>query len=219
MNAVTSTRNVASRSDSIVLRRIPWDLYERLAEALGDQHIRMAYDRGDLEMMSPSADHERFKKLLDTIVEEVLTGTDRPFETAGETRWSREAAERGIEADECYFLSPEKLAIVSGRAPNRDDDPLPDLAVEVDISPSQIDRPGIYASLGVPEVWRFDGDRLRIDRLREDGTYEQIDRSDWLPLTAAEVERWIERASGIDHLAWRRALRGWVEEAIAPRRG
>ena len=33
--------------------------------------------------------------------------------------------------------------------------PNPDLAVEVDISRPQADRPAIYAALQVPEVWTF----------------------------------------------------------------
>jgi len=41
--------------------------------------------------------------------------------------------------------------------------PNPDLAIEVDISPPQVDRAGIYATLGVTEVWRFVDNTLVIE--------------------------------------------------------
>jgi Uma2 family endonuclease len=38
--------------------------------------------------------------------------------------------------------------------------PAPDLAIEIDITSSSIPRLPIYASFGVPEVWRYDGTAL-----------------------------------------------------------
>jgi Uma2 family endonuclease len=71
------------------------------------------------------------------------------------------------------------------------DYPNPDLAIEVDISPSKVDRPGIYAALGVIEVWRFEDDHKRMvfERLREDGTYQAVDVSEFLPVHPDEVGR------------------------------
>ena len=82
----------------------------------------------------------------------------------GETTWLREQVDRGIEADLSYFFDPEKIEAVRDaerRESNKVEDyPNPDLVVEVDISPPQADRDGIYAALRVPEVWVFDGEHL-----------------------------------------------------------
>ncbi len=82
------------------------------------------------------------------------------------TTWDRPEVERGIEADECYLLTAEKVEDVALRRPRTAADcPIPDLAIEIDMRRSEVDRAEIYATLGVPEVWRFDGKTLRIDRL------------------------------------------------------
>ena len=88
-----------------------------------------------------------------------------------------------MESDECYFFGADKLAAVAGARPRRSkriaDYPNPDLGIEVDISPSKIDRPGIYAALKVSEVWRFDGEReeVIIERLGEDGSFHPVEGS------------------------------------------
>ena len=68
---------------------------------------------------------------------------------AGETTWKRPEIERGLEADQSYYFEPEKLRIVTEARARKAKDiaeiPNPDLAIEIDISPSQVDRPGIYA--------------------------------------------------------------------------
>jgi Uma2 family endonuclease len=100
------------------------------------------------------------------------------------------------------------------------EDPNPDLAIEVDISPPQIDRPGIYAALRIAEVWRFDGEREQviIERLGDDGTYRPVDESAFLPLHAEEIRRWVVDEDSHDESAWARRLRAWARAELAPRR-
>ena len=97
----------------------------------------------------------------------------------GDTTWKRPELARGLEADECYYFLPEKIAADAAALERGSDDiadyPNPDLAIEVDLSPPQVDRAGIYAALRVAEVWRFDGRTVVIDRLTADGTYMAAD--------------------------------------------
>src|SRR5262249_41306221 len=81
----------------------------------------------------------------------------------GSTRWKRSGAMRAVEADACYLLAAESLDAWRHRSPSITESLSPDLAVEVDISPSAVDRAEIYATLRVSEVWRFDGAALVID--------------------------------------------------------
>ena len=125
----------------------------------------MDYDGNDLEIMSLSPFHDGIKKRLGRFVE--LTGEELevPCTGLGSTTWMRPEVARGIKADECYYFAPEKLVAAAEAMTRMSSDvaeyPNPDLALEVDLSPSKIDRPGIYAALRVAEVWRFDGDAGR----------------------------------------------------------
>jgi len=97
--------------------------------------------------------------------------------------------------------------------------PNPDLAIEVDVSPSKVDRPGIHAALRVAEVWRFDGEhkRIVIERLSEDGTYQTAEASEFLPVRPEEVGRWVLEEDRRAGSAWGRRLRAWVRAELAPR--
>ena len=48
---------------------IDWEEYEQLLDQLGEEsHFRISYDRGRLEIISPSAKHEKYKNLLHDLV-------------------------------------------------------------------------------------------------------------------------------------------------------
>jgi Uma2 family endonuclease len=205
----------------VVLRGVGWEGYETLMRLVGDGPVRLTYDRGDLELMSPSLDHEDYKNLLGRIIEAVTEELRIPCRGAGSTTWRKRARERGLEADECYYLA--NFARVRGKRGHLDlsIDPPPDLAVEVEISRSALDRMGVYAALGVPEVWRFDGEALAVHRLQPDGTYAVAPASPSLPMLApGEVVRWLREAEALeDHSEWGRRFRDWVRDELAPRLG
>lgn len=202
----------------IVLRRVGWRGYEAMLGIIGDHTpIRITYDRGDMELMSPSTDHERFKMLLDRLILFAALELDIPCDAFASSTWRRRDLERGLEPDQCYYLA-NSPRIAGKKSIDLDVDPPPDLAVEVEISRSALERMGIYAALRVPEVWRFDGETLRIARLQADGTYTEVDTSVSLPsLSPAEVVRWIGLAEGQSQTAWLRQFRAWVRDELAPR--
>ena len=139
----------------------------------------------------------------------------------GQTTWKRPETLRGIEADLCYFFDPAKLAIIADTRTRRSNNvahyPNPDLAIEIDISPSQIDRASIYRALNIKEVWRFDGKCLVIEQLRSDGTYGPADSSLFLPVRAEEILRWVAEENSNDETAWELRLWEWASSALAPR--
>jgi hypothetical protein len=92
-------------------------------------------------------------------------------------------------------------------------DPPPDLAVEIDVTNSPISRPSVYSALGVPELWRYDGERFHFVRRTAAGAYEPIATSDALPFMTAEVvDRFVALALA-DENAGMRAFRGWLRSA------
>ena len=195
----------------VVFRGVDWNFYERLVDSIPEgSSIQVDYDGRDLEVMSTGRKHELAKKLLGKVAETTAEELDIPYRPAGETTWKRPEIARGLEADECYYFMPEKLARRRGvERDSRDiaDYPSPDLAIEVDISRPQVDRAGIYAALRVAEVWRFDGDQVVIERLTPEGTYVAVESSGFLPIRADEIRAGSSTRIRADWPAWVRRLR------------
>ena len=199
----------------IIIRGVDWQVYDYLDEAISeDQHIRLAYDGEDLEIMTTGYSHERFKELLSKFVAAVTKEVGIPRNTAGETTWKRPRLKRGIQADQCYYFDPDKLSAVktawTRKAKKIADYPNPDLVIEIDLSGPKIDRPGIYAKLRVPEIWRFDGESVVFEQLQDNGSYIRVARSRFLPVTAKDVLRWLIDEESSDELAWERRLDAWA---------
>jgi Uma2 family endonuclease len=199
------------------LSGVDWQSYEQILEALGEHHVRITYDRGELELMSPLSPHELcktfFVKLLYVLCEEL----DLPVKCCGSVTIRRQAVARGLEPDECFYLE-SAAQVRDWRTLDLAHDPPPDLAVEIDISRSCLDRFGVYAALGVPEVWRFDGTTLQAYRLAANATYDPVSVSPSLPfLPLDEVLPLLERTfSDQDDRAQMRALREWVRQRVLP---
>jgi Uma2 family endonuclease len=226
--AATSRRthrapDVILAEQRIVIRNVSWELYDRLSEAIDErQHVFLAYDGKDLEIMTKGRIHEDYRDVLSWFVKFVTSELRIRCRGLGETTWKRPEIMRGLEADLCYYFMARKLAAdVRARVRKSNeiaDYPNPDLAIEIDISPSEVDRPAIYAALKVPEVWRFDGEAVVIEQLQRNGTYAPVESSRFLPVRAEEVYRWAAVEDTNDELAWEQRLREWVRAELAPRR-
>jgi Uma2 family endonuclease len=199
----------------IVIRGVGWHVYDCLSEAIGEgQHVRLAYDGEDLEIMTAGYPHERYKGLLGKFVATVSRARRIPRKSAGETTWKRPKIERGFQADECYYFDAAKFAAVEAAFERRSMDPAdypnPDLAIEIDLSGPKVDRPGIYAKLQVAEVWRFDGASVVIEQLQADGSYAPAETSRFLPVRASDILRWLIDEDSADEIAWERRLDQWA---------
>lgn len=141
-------------AQSVLLEGVSWVTYECLLADFGDSHAaRVAYDRGMLEIMSPSYAHEQLNTLVAMLVSLIATEMDSDFENAGSTTFKRADVERGFEPDSCFYL--QHVAAIRGkRTIHLNTDPPPDLVVEIDLTHPSLDKLPIYATLGVPEVWR-----------------------------------------------------------------
>ena len=199
----------------MLLFGVSWSLYERMVEEIAHRHARFTYDRGTLQIMSPSPEHEwesRTFVLLIVLLAEML---DLPVAAFGSTTHKRADLEKGIEPDECYYFN-HLDRMVGKRRLDLDVDPVPDLAIEVEVTRSLVDRIGIYAALGIPELWRFDGRALQVLLLSPEGSYALAERSPRLPMFAPEeLAGWVVRAGEVDHSRWFREFRAWARERIA----
>jgi Uma2 family endonuclease len=196
----------------VVYRGVDWSFYERLVDSIPEAvNIHVDYDGKDLEVMGKGRKHELMRGLLRRLVDVISEELAIPCNSVGETTWKRMEVARGLEADECYYFLPEKLAADAAAQARGSDDiadyPNPDLAIEVDISPPQVDRAGIYAALLVTEIWRFDGRDFVIERLTPEGTYAAVETSLFLRVRAEDVRRWVMEEDTSDQLAWARGVR------------
>jgi hypothetical protein len=199
----------------IVIRDVGRDAYQRLSEAIGErQHIRLAYDGKDLEIMVTTNVHEHFKELLGKLVNAVTLALEIDHVICGETTWDTEESDRGLQADHSYYFEPEKIevarAALARRSKDPGDYPGPDLAVEIDISPPKVDRSSIDAALRVLELWRFPGQTVVIEQLQADGSYAAVETSRFLPVSAAEIARWLLAEDASLPIAWGRRLNAWA---------
>jgi Uma2 family endonuclease len=190
---------------------IPWEAYIAFTEMLGDRPIRVTYDRGEMEVMSPTFRHENHKKLMGLFIYELTTELEIDVVNGGSTTFRREDLARGLEPDECYWIEHE--AVVRGRDDiDPETDPPPDLALEIEISRSALDRMSIYAALGVPEVWRWDGKKLTVHLRTTRGTYRKSDRSKAFPfLPMTELASFLDKTA-ISETQLLRSFRAWVRK-------
>jgi len=194
----------------IVIPNIAWEVFESLA-ASDCAGTRFAYDKGVLEVMSPSIEHEWLHRNLGRMVETVTEELNIPVLSAGSTTLKLQLARRGLEPDECYYLAHE-AQMRGKRELDLSVDPPPDLAIEVDISRSSLDKLDIYANVGVPEVWLHKGDALEVHHL-QGGGYVRHDASLAFPfLDMEEIERFLGRWEQQGETAWIRSFREWVRQ-------
>lgn len=197
-----------------VFRGVDWHTYNQLSEATGEgQHVRLIYDGKDLEIMVTGNVHEHYKELLGTIVRAVTMGRDLDYVSCGQTTWK--TVIRGLEADLSYYFDPEKVRVAKEALARRStvpaDYPRPDLAIEIDMSPPQVDRPAIYTDLGVAEAWRLvRGRELIMEQLQADGSYAPVEESRFLHIRAEDVLRWLNEAATEPEAAWNRRLNLWA---------
>jgi Uma2 family endonuclease len=176
----------------LVLDNADWDLYERLLGATADRPIRISYDNGRLEMMSPLPEHERVKSLIHDLVRLLTLELNVPMKCLGSTTFRREDKAKGLEPDDCYYFKHARRMRGKKRVNLKRGDPAPELVVEVDITRRSVPREPIYAGLGVPEIWRWDGRKLECLTLADD-TYAVRDTSLAFPtLTPADLTRFVK---------------------------
>jgi Uma2 family endonuclease len=199
------------------LSGVDWTTYSQLLRAFAERPaIRLTYDRGELEIMSPLLKHDdaRFLGRLVLVMTEELA---LPLKAGGSTTLRRRLKQRGIEADDCFWIA-NAHRMTGRRDLDLRRDPPPDLAIEVDVTHTSLDRLSIYAALQVPEVWRLDGDTLKFHILGADGSYTIADRSRAFPqIGPADLLKFLQQArqAGDDNVVIRQ-FRNWIRQHPAP---
>lgn len=199
----------------VIVQGVSWDTYACLLADFSDSSgTRMAYDRGTLEIMAPSFKQEQAMDFLADIVKAVAEAQGLEFVPAGSTTFKREDVERGFEPDASFYL--QHAANMRGRATlDLAVDPPPDVIIEIDLTHPSLDKLPIDAALGVPEVWRYDGQQMHLYR-RADVAYTEVSASEVLPgVTSASLIQLVRLGLELPHLAWIRQVRAWAASLTA----
>jgi Uma2 family endonuclease len=197
----------------VVLKGVSWSTFKALLADVGeDRTWRVAYDRGVLEIRMPLEEHEEPKRLIESFVEAIVDELEIELRSLGSLTLEREDLTRAVEPDSCFYIQNE--SVVRGRNINLPNDPPPDLAIESDYTNSSVNKFTIYASLGVPEIWRYRQQSLQVYQLVE-GKYEKCDRSLAFPfLPVAEIPGFIEQSRTIGQRSAVRLFRQRIREML-----
>jgi Uma2 family endonuclease len=206
MSTVTTRRRPA------LLYDIDWKTYTRLLRAFeGRRRFRLTYDRGTLEIMSPLWEHEKPAYILGRFIDILTEELDLSCQPGRSVTLRRKSKSRGLEPDNCYWIaSAPKLA---GKTKlDLRTDPAPDLAIEVDVTISSMDRLSIYAALGVPEVWRLTSSGLAFYVL-DKGSYQIRPNSLSFPrLASSDLGTLLAQLKEADVTALAKRFRHWVRK-------
>lgn len=208
---------VAKKSDvqRFLLNGVSWKEYTQMLRAFAERPgVRLTYDRGTLEFMTLSLDHESISRFFSLLILALTLQLGLPLMTGGSTTFRRRRMDRGLEPDDCYWIANER--IMRGKCKvDLKTDPPPDLAVEVDVSRSMLNRMHIYAALRVPEVWRYKNKNVTFHVLGADGDYTVVKESKAIPqVHAADVVRLLPLLGTMDENELFRRFQAWAKARL-----
>lgn len=199
-------------ADSVLTQHgVGWDEYEELLNVMGETRaLRVSYDDGTLHIMSPSSKHEKLARLIEQLVGLLSLRLRIRVLYYGSSTMKKLRKQKGVEPDACFYV---QNAILVGTKDEIDFnvDPPPDVVVEIDLHHESLSKFPIYAALGVPEIWRYDGDSLTIYQLR-DGQYVASEASESLPVfTSAVLSEFLARSPKQDQYDILLAFEEWLK--------
>jgi Uma2 family endonuclease len=202
---------LAPPDEIIHLTGISWQTYESLLEESSDRRLRMTYNRGNLEIMAPSPEHELNKEVLGRFVETLAEELVVQIYPLGSTTFKKVGLS-GAEPDKCFYIS--RIEAIRGKKRHDPTDPAPDLIIEIDVTSSSTNRLEIYADLQVTEVWIYDGKSLIVKQLRT-GRYITCSDSQFFPnIPISDLARFLQQSETIGYLELIKTFRSWVRSKL-----
>lgn len=212
LNPTLKELALSAINQKLILQGVGWDFYERiLTEYEGSNALHFAYDDGFLEVEVPLFQHERPSRILQDIVSTICLETETDFINAGSTTFRQRAKAKGVEPDTCFYIQNETK--IRGKSEiDLKTQPPPDLVIEVDVTSPSLNKMPIYAALGVPEVWLYEGDKVTFHKLFG-GVYKEVSISLALPLIDSEtVTMFLMKGTTESSSKWFKEVRKWINK-------
>jgi Uma2 family endonuclease len=189
---------------------VSWEDYDQLLAELGDDyHVRVSYACGWLEIMSPLPEHGKFAEIVQDIAREITRELGVKLEACGAMTIRSAWQSKGAEPDTCFYVQ-NAVRIIGKRSLDFNIDPPPDIVVEIDVTNASQFKFPIYAALGVPEIWRYDGSQAYFYHLAGE-QYVETSHSQAFPfLPSTVLAQFIEQSKTEGQDAALDAAREWV---------
>lgn len=196
----------------VIFHNLSWNAYQQVLNALGEHRsAHLIYDHGTLEITMPLEAHEFYSELIGRFIYFLVSEMGLKLKSMGSTTLDREDLDRGAEPDKAYYIRNQSK--VAGRTVDLRQDPPPDLVVEIDITHTDIDKLALYARMGVPELWRYDGQTLKIYELLNN-EYQSVETSPTFKFSLKEkLHEFLEQAQ-IDEIEAEKNLREWIKQQL-----
>lgn len=208
--ATVASSPAAAAGQRVILHDVRWQTYESLLADHMDRRVpRFTYDRGALEIVSPSAEHEEDAETLKLLVTLVAAALSIRIRRLGSTTYRREELQRGFESDGSFYVQNEPR-LRGRREIDLTIDPPPALVIEVDVSHSSLDKLGLFAAMGVQEVWRCDGQRVIILTRAGDAYRESTASLAIPPVTNAVLTQFLSKSRTADSTDGLAAVNDWA---------
>lgn len=198
------------------LSSVSWEEYETLLSDLTDwPGMRLHYDNGKLEIISPLPEHEEYKEFVYSLARVISEESNITLETRGSATFKQKQMAKGAEPDTCFYVQNAQR-IIGRRTIDLEVDPPPDVVVEIDLTSGSISKFKIYAAFGIPEIWRYDGERAHFYQLVSE-TYTETNSSlAFSALTSDALTEFIERSKTEGQTAALSAFRQWWQSHSTP---
>ncbi len=164
---------------------VSWEDYEQLLEDLDNSHaVRIFYNHGRMEIVSPKPIHERPVEILHRLIAAISDELEIDIESLGSSTLKSQMSKAGAEPDASFYI--KNAALIHGSLDlDLAHDPPPDIVIESDYTSSSLDKFSIYASLAVPEIWHIANQYVSLWKL-ENHSYIEVENSLSFPFLSAE---------------------------------
>jgi len=196
---------------------IPWSVYTRLADFRNEHRsgVRITFDRGSIEIMSPQYRHEKPNFRLSMLVIALAEELGIEFVNIGSTTLRCVDAAQGLESDVCFYIGHAR-SVIGVKDIDLAVHPAPDLAIEVDNTSSSVDKEPIYHGMEVPEIWRHDDEEVVVRHRADNGVYITAECSLSFPkVTAADLTKVLDSTNDDGDAAFLRQSRVWAKQMLA----
>lgn len=185
----TSYYDIAARlpADAVVsFCGVSWEEYEELLRQVGESSgLRISFNDGRLTIMTLGTEHENYARFVERLLTTLSLRRRLNIRFFGGATIKKVEVQKGVEPDACFYV--QRADALGNRVElDFEKDPPPDIALEIDVHHDSMFKLAIYAALGVPEIWRYDGRELTIYLLEGD-KYEVSGQSRALPLLTSRV--------------------------------
>ena len=201
-------------NNTVLLTNISWQTYESMVQDWEEKAgYHLTYNQGFLEIMSPLKPQEENKKIIGRFVESMTEELEIEVYSLGSLTCKRKDLLRGFEPDECYYIQNEDK-IWNKEQINLEQDPPPDLIIEIDITSSSLKNLDLYADFDIPEVWLYNQGKIKFYHLEKE-TYLESENSLAFPfLKVSDLAYFLELKKTTKETSLIKKFRKWIKTKI-----